>query len=953
MISNHSGRMAIRIALGVSGQALAVALALAALAAPAAAQETPAADPAQADAAQEDIVVTGFRAALATSVATKRQSNQIVESVSAEDIGKLPDNSIAEAIARLPGLTAQRLDGRAQVISVRGLSPDFAATLLNGREQVTTGDNRGVEFDQYPSELMGAVDVYKTPYAGLIGQGLSGTINLRTIRPLDHGKRVLAANVRGEIVSPGKLNAGTTDKGWRVSATYVDQFANDTLGVMIGIAHLTSPTQFERFNAWGYPRFETNNDTYGIRNTQGTADTGDDTFTPRPEYAAANGALIIGGSKPYVQSDELERTGAMATLQWRPDPALSITLDGYYSRFRDEQTLRGIEFPLYWGNAILNPGYTVTDGIITDGSWRNVKGVVRNDANLREADLYSGGLNVTYEADGWKLLGDLSYSRVDREDKVLETYAGTSRGAGNGPYDVLGFSADGDGTYNFDPTLDYANAGDIQLTSPQGWGADNTPGGQDGFLNNPKTTDELSAFRAAVQRELGPNAGKIEFGANYTKRDKTLDLARFYLGLKANAAAPAHDVSVPIPTDQLLDPTALDFLGIPGMVSYDPLGLAYSGIYNFNAATDANLYAFGWSVTEKVLTGYARYDIQAEMSDGSSLAGDVGVQVVRVDQSSNGLAASGSPIAVITDVSDQVTYTHLLPSMNLVARLNGGWSLRLGVARQLARPRMDQMRASINFSYDAARAGNTSINVSPWGGSGGNPRLRPWVADSVDVSVEKYFGPDSYVSLAGYYKYLETYIYQQQLLYDFSGFPVTSGPEPVLRQGVVSIFQNGQGGHLYGAEAAFALSFATLTSALDGFGVLGSVSYTESGITPDPGNPAQPLPGLSKWVASGTVYFEKSGFSARASVRHRSGFLAELSGVGTDRIQRLAKAETIVDAQIGYEFQSGALQGLGLQLQAQNLTDEPFSTYDPADERLTIDYQRYGTRYLLGASYRF
>ena len=138
----------------------------------------------------------------------------------------------------------------------------------------------------------------------------------------------------------------------------------------------------------------------------------------------------------------------------------------------------------------------------------------------------------------------------------------------------------------------------------------------------------------------------------------------------------------------------------------------------------------------------------------------------------------------------------------LVARLNGGWSLRLGVARQLARPRMDQMRASINFSYDAARAGNTNVNLSPWGGSGGNPRLRPWIADSVDVSIEKYFGPDSYVSLAGYYKYLETYIYQQQLLYDFAGFPVTSGPEPLLRQGVVSIFQNGQGGHLYGAEAA-------------------------------------------------------------------------------------------------------------------------------------------------------
>ncbi|WP_336314648.1 TonB-dependent receptor plug domain-containing protein [Sphingomonas koreensis] len=207
-----TGRLAARLAITASGTAIAATLLVAS---PAFAQDS------EQPAAEEgpEVTVTGFRRAIETAVATKRDSNQIVESVSAEDIGKLPDNSIAEAIARLPGLTAQRLDGRAQVISVRGLSPDFAATLLNGREQVTTGDNRGVEFDQYPSELMGAVDVYKTPFAGLVGQGLSGTINLRTIRPLDYGKRVLGVNARGEIVSTGKLNTGSKDKGYRASLT--------------------------------------------------------------------------------------------------------------------------------------------------------------------------------------------------------------------------------------------------------------------------------------------------------------------------------------------------------------------------------------------------------------------------------------------------------------------------------------------------------------------------------------------------------------------------------------------------------------------------------------------------------------------------------------------------------------------------------------------------------------
>lgn len=940
-----TGRLAARLAITVSGTAIAATLLIAT---PAFAQETPP----PADEEGTEVTVTGFRAAIESAVATKRDSNQIVESISAEDIGKLPDNSIGEAIARLPGLTAQRLDGRAQVISVRGLSPDFSSTLFNGREQVTTGDNRGVEFDQYPSELIGAVDVYKTPFAGLIGQGLAGTINLRSIRPLDYGRRAVSVNARGEIVSPGKLNSGSNDKGYRASLTYIDQFANDTIGITFGVAHLNSPTQFERFNAWGYPAFDTNNDLYGIRNTQGTPDTGDDTFTPRPEYAAAQGALIIGGAKPYVQSTELERTSALATLQFKPTPDLNIVLDGYYSKFRDEHTLRGIEFPLYWGNAVLQPGYTVTDGVITDGTWGNVKGVVRNDANLREADLYSAGLNIAYNTGPWKISGDASYSRVDRDDKVLETYSGTSRGAGNGPYDTLGFGRNANGTYSFDPTLNYADPGQIFLTSPQGWGADNTPGGQDGFLNNPNTTDELLAFRLDVERELGDNQGKLAFGAAYNKRDKNLDLQRFYLGLKANAADPLHGTSVPIPGDQLLDPTELGFLGIPGMVSYDPLGLAYSGIYNFNAATDANLFAFGWGVREEIITGYARYDVDVEMSDGSKLGGNVGAQLVAVDQFSNGLGASGSPVATITDLSDGVRYTYVLPNLSLVARFNGGFTVRFGAARQMARPRMDQMRASLNFTYDPTRAANTNINLSPWGGSGGNPRLRPWIANAVDLSVEKYFGRDSYIALAGFYKNLETYIYEQSTIYDFSGFPVTSGPEPALRQGIVTQWQNGTGGQLYGAELSATFSLRNLSNALDGFGVLGSVSVTESSITPNPGNPAQPLPGLSKWVANGTVYFEKWGFSARASVRHRSSFLAELSGVGTERIQRLAKPETIVDAQIGYEFQNGPLKGLGILAQAQNLTDEPFSTHEVGNESLTIDYHRYGVRYLLGLSYK-
>src|SRR5450830_953704 len=221
---------------------IAAACALFLLSASALAQtaDTDTAAAATADAAMTKVTVSGIRRGIEDAISVKKDATSIVESISAEDIGKLPDTSIAESIARLPGLAAQRVAGRAQVISIRGLSPDFATTLLNGREQVSTGDNRSVEFDQYPSELLSGVTIYKTPDASLVGQGLSGTIDMQTVRPLSFGGRTVALNARGEHNSLGKI-ANASPNGERFSASYIDQFANRTIGIALGYAHLTSP----------------------------------------------------------------------------------------------------------------------------------------------------------------------------------------------------------------------------------------------------------------------------------------------------------------------------------------------------------------------------------------------------------------------------------------------------------------------------------------------------------------------------------------------------------------------------------------------------------------------------------------------------------------------------------------------------------------------------------------
>ena len=244
----------------------------------------------------DKVTVTGIRGGIERAIDIKKDATSIVEAVSAEDIGKLPDVSIAESIARLPGLAAQRVAGRAQVISVRGLSPDFATTTLNGRELVSTGDNRSVEFDQYPSELMAGVTVYKTPDAALVGQGLSGTMDMRTVRPLDYDHRVIALSGRWQRNSLGSAANADAD-GNRFNISYIGQSADRKFGFSIGYSHSDTPIQENQVGLWEPWRLLGNNwrpgvaaGTYysdGIKALRRTGYTKRDLISPDPQLRVA------------------------------------------------------------------------------------------------------------------------------------------------------------------------------------------------------------------------------------------------------------------------------------------------------------------------------------------------------------------------------------------------------------------------------------------------------------------------------------------------------------------------------------------------------------------------------------------------------------------------------------------------------------------------------------------
>ncbi|MEO5933724.1 MAG: TonB-dependent receptor plug domain-containing protein, partial [Duganella sp.] len=375
------------------------ALFVAAFASPAYAQTADA--PVAGEAPIASVVVSGIRRGIEGAISVKKDSSSIVEAISAEDIGKLPDVSIAESISRLPGLAAQRVAGRAQVISVRGLSPDFSTTLLNGREQVSTGDNRSVEFDQYPSELMSGVTVYKTPDAGLVGQGLSGTIDMQTVRPLNFSGRTVALNARGEKNSLGKIG-NAKDTGNRFSASYIDQFANRTIGIALGYAHLETPI---------------------LSNETGL-------YEPWKRDARNGlpaGTFASNGIKAVARSGENQRDGVMGVLQYRPNKQWTSIVDVYASRFKAEETANQLEISLEQGESNYNP-VQVNNGTIAGGTLNNVRPLVRGMYNKRKDDIRAVGWSNEFRNNDFTIFADLNYSKAKRNELSLENNLQYSNG---------------------------------------------------------------------------------------------------------------------------------------------------------------------------------------------------------------------------------------------------------------------------------------------------------------------------------------------------------------------------------------------------------------------------------------------------------------------------------------------------------------------------------------------
>ncbi|HJV43702.1 TonB-dependent receptor [Caulobacter sp.] len=899
----------------------------------------------------EAVVVTGIRAGIQNSINIKKNETSIVEAVSAEDIGKLPDVSIAESIARLPGLAAQRVNGRAQVISIRGLAPDFTTTLLNGRQQASSGDNRAVEFDQYPSELLSSVVIYKTPDAQVSGMGLSGTADLRTVRPLTFGKRAVAVNIRGEKIAGKKLNDDAEAWGSRYSASYINQFADDTFGVALGYAHLDSPSQVKHYKAYGYEAFG---------------------FAVTPD--SADNALMLNGQEIFVTSRTNKRDAFVGIFEYKPTDKIHSTLDVYYSTFKQNETTRGAQwFSNGWAdNATFTDVKTKDLGgssFAVSGLLHNATPQLRNDFNKRFDQLFSAGLNNEFQlTDRTRLVADLSYSSNKRKEQIMETYAGYGRGVGGvtpgtpdvgRTFDTIGFEVADNGFSQYNEGLNYADASKVTLGDRAPWGG----WGHDGSIRYPKVKEDVSTLDLRLEHDLDGFVTRIDAGLNYTKREKSKVVLDNDLFLKNGRQ------QVYVDAGDLVDPTQLGFAGFGGVLSVK-IGDVWKKYYDSAPILDANYFDKNWDITEEVTTFFAKANFEA-----GDLRGNLGVQVVKQSQESSGVVinglAPGQPI-VPTRVNAKDDYTDVLPSLNMIYDLGGGHRIRFALSKTMARPRMNEMRANVTPGFNSTICSGQPCapgsTVNPWSASGGNPHLKPWMAKAADLTYEWYVNSATYLSVAGFYKKLDTYIYDQTRPFDFSGIPLPASASSIPSNvtisniGQITLPANGNGGVLKGLEFSGAVDLGEFAGLLKGFGLQGSLSLTRSSLNPTVTTDPVRIPGLSKTVYNITGYYERGGFQARISQRYRSAFKGEVVQLYANRGYTEILSDKQVDAQIGYTFQDGPLENLGLLLQVNNLTNSPYRTRLGLDGggtkttnggSLPETYEKYGRQILFGVNYRF
>jgi TonB-dependent receptor len=875
----------------VGASTLALAAASAACAQEAAAAPQGASAVAADDNAVAEVVVTGTRASLRSAQAIKRDASQMVDSIVATDIGKLPDHNVAEALQRIPGIQIDRQYGEGSSIAIRGLTQ--VRTEINGRDSFTANGGRALSLEDVPSELLAGVDVYKNPSAELIEGGIGGLVNLRTRMPFDFAGAKFAGTLSA-------TNYDFVDKTKPAGSVLVSNRWDTKIGEIGVLANLS------------YQKGAFRQDTVTTEPYYTSSPT-DATYVAFPGRVGQASTVPHGGGIDTTIGSR-ERKGATLAVQWRPNDKMEF----YGQAIHSDYHFTWQDYSLFAFSSDANispaPGSTFTytpDGDFTSGSFQNVP-VNSNTSYTRRhstTDDYSVGGK-------WQATEDLVVS-----SDFQYIHAITS-----GTRSIAILSTDPAANPSAANIFTQDLRGDVPKLSV----------GPAGFLTNYATYDG-AAYLDHIEKSVGtekawradaeytaPEGGflkSVKVGVRYTDRQAETRSSNYnYSGLGNIAAT----------NPSLLEVAQFDnfFNGEGGILG--PALAFKRSIINDYAAT---LKAFGIqgvsynpsNYTDQSEKTYAAYAVARFGFDAGQFPvdGNLGLRVVRTQLSSNGFE-SLTPFGGTTTydaINQDSSYTAPLPSLNVRVHLTDDLQLRFAAAKALSRPDFTDLNPTVNISERDKTKPLSGAQTA----TAGNPNLKPVKADQFDTSLEWYFNSTGMLYGSAFYKKVDGFI--QTAAHDATYFGETWQ---------ITTPSNGEDGKIKGFELGYSQFYDFLPGLLSGLGAQANYTYVDSE-APSPaaadksGNKLTvPLEGLSKNSYNLVGMYEKGPFSARVAYNWRDDYVVTTSGNGTGNLPVISKAFGQLDASVSYDFNDH----MGLTIEGTNLTNTQRDTIFGKETRL-------------------
>lgn len=940
------------------------------IAAPGWAQQTaPAGEPeavdpiaqAAAESGDDTILVTGVRATQRSSIAFKRDADVVVDGLVSDEIGATPDNSVGDTLERIVGVSADRFKGNANELSVRGLGPTLSFSTFNGREVSTAGPDRSVAFQQFPSELVNGVLVYKTQRADFLEGGVGGVIELRSMKPLDYGKRRIQFEVRGDFQPQDNDVYQHDGLGYRANISYTDQFSTGIgdIGVSIGYQRQDTTAPEDYYNANATFQLCNTAATNGLTNTQNC------TFTTAPRNANERivDPYFANSSRSFrTQTTEEVRDGLIGAIQWRPSPDFEIALDGQYSKrasLEDRNVLaiteglRGIQ-PLLVGDG--SNGYS-DHALISYRGNSNLEDQL--ETRQRDEKYLGGGASLIWTPDRWTVALDASYSRSHRTETQKQTRMRSSRRVG---YTL---------TYRDDDVVPVVEFDNFDITDPNlflvtGSGAASSVYARRRFVTD--RTDRIWAARLDVGRELDGVITSIKFGGRISDHQRTNDNARnndlntipgTATQVAALLAQANQQCRVPFTTTSYMQGMGTN---VTRWATFDNdcLFRTFAGSDDALPTPADGRDPSDIDVTERIYAAYAMANFEGDLGS-VPVSGNVGLRWIKTDITSIGfrqpylitIDTVGDDYSIAVDPAGQLqsntakgSYDYFLPSANVAFDLSQQVKLRLAAYRAIARSGIESFGAGINLNPTTGASGVDNIVFNA---TTGNPNLKPLRAWNIDASLELYASKDTLVSIAGYYKWATGTVIgrSEPVPTDITVTTIRDGGPRQTETFTISPVgpsNDTETRHLYGVEATASHAFTWLPDPLDGLGIQGSVNrafanfeYPDTSPIADYVDPAN-LIGLSKWTASGSVWFEKWGLSLRANLRYRSEYYKPNGGTN-----REIRAGTYLNLSAQYDV----TKNVQLKLQALNVTGTPDIMYKGGYDSIA-EVSRGGTQYFFG-----